>query len=145
MSSKKNSLKIDKEILMAIGSRIIDIRKKLRINQKEFAASLDMSPSYLSTIENGNGNPCVGFFFRLSMTYNVNLNYLIHGTGNMFIKQEIKKPFEKKDFADGIETVEDMLWLMENSTLFKATVIGFSNKFFYENERTIKRSLKKRR
>ena len=145
MTGKKQSLKIGKDILMEIGSRIIDIRKKLRINQKEFAASLDMSPGYLSTIESGNGNPCVGFFFRLSMTYNVNLNYMFHGTGDMFINHEKKKPFEKIEFIDEIETIEDMRWLMDHSTLFRSTIIGFSNKFLYENEKIIKTSIKKRR
>jgi transcriptional regulator with XRE-family HTH domain len=116
----------------------------LRINQKEFAASLDMSPSYLSTIEGGNGNPGVGFFFRLAVTYNVNLNYIFFGTGEMFQNQNIKKPLEKK-FIDNIETFDDMRWLMENSPMFRNTIMGFGNKFLYENEGIIKRSIEKHR
>lgn len=143
MRSKKDSLKIEKEKLMEIGSRVIEIRNKLRINQKEFAASLNMSASYLSTIESGNGNPCVGFFFRLSIAYNVNLNYLFHGIGEMFTSRIINKPLEKKEFIDDIDTFDDMRWLMENSPLFRSTIIGFSNKFLYDNEKIIKRNIKK--
>jgi transcriptional regulator with XRE-family HTH domain len=142
MKSKKDSLKTEKENLEAMGNRLIGIRRKLRISQKEFAASLEMSPSYLSTIESGNGNPGVGFFFRLSTTYNVSLDYLFFGAGEMFENRESRKK-PGKEFIDTIDTFDDIRWLMENSPMFRNTIIGFSNKFFYENEEIIKRNIKK--
>ncbi len=141
MKSKKDSLKTDKENLEAMGDRLIDVRRKLRISQKEFAASLEMSPSYLSTIESGNGNPGVGFFFKLSMTYNVSLDYLFLGTGEIFKNRESRKK-PGKEFIDTIDTFDDMQWLMENSPMFRNTMIGFSNKFLYENEEIIKINIK---
>lgn len=145
MKGKRSSLKIDKDILRAIGDRILEIRRHLRINQKEFAASLDMSPSYLSSIESGNGNPGVGFFFRLSTTYNVSLDYLFSGTVRMFKNHERKKPGAKKEFIDTIDTFDDIQWLMENSPMFSSTIIGYCNKFLYENEEIIKKNMERYR
>jgi transcriptional regulator with XRE-family HTH domain len=143
MKSKRNALKIDTDILEAIGERIIEIRKRLKINQKEFAASIDMSPSYLSSIESGKGNPTVGFFFRLSNTHNVSLDYLFHGTGSMFRHQRIKKPDGNKEFPDSIETIDDIHWLMEHSPMSKNIIIGYCSKFLYENEEVIKENIKR--
>ncbi len=143
MKGKRNALKIDKNILITIGERILEIRRHLKINQKEFAASLDMSPSYLSSIESGNGNPGVGFFFRLSTVYNVSLDYLFHGIGSIFKNHERKKPGDEKEFIDNIDTFDDIQWLMENSPMFSSTIIGYCNKFLYENEEIIKRNIDK--
>ncbi len=49
-----------------IGERIKDIRKKLRLPQKEMAATLQIAPSYLCEIEKGNGNPGPELFVRLA-------------------------------------------------------------------------------
>jgi len=142
MKSKRNALKIDTDILEEIGKRIIEIRKRLGLNQKEFAASIDMSPSYLSPIESGKANPTVGFFFRLSNTHNVSLDYLFHGKGSMFRNHKIKKPDEEREFLDSIDSIDDIRWLMEHSPMSKNIIIGYCNQFLYENEEIIKKNIK---
>lgn len=137
----------NRDKLTALGNRIKEIRKKLNISQKDFANSLSMANSYLSEIENGRANPSFEFFYRLSTLYNVNLNYLFHGIDDMFMPREIdkKKSGNQKEWRDDIESVHDLYWFMENSTIVKDTIMGFAAKFFYQNEDIIKRNIKKHR
>jgi len=68
-----------------IGQRIREVRRKLKIQQKDMAAALKIVPSYLWEIEKGNGNPGPELFVRLASEYNVNLNYLFMGKGDRAI------------------------------------------------------------
>ena len=134
-----------RENLVALGSRIKELRKALKISQKDFAASLDMSGCYLSEIESGKGNPGHKFFYKISALYNISLDYLFHGIGEMFLKVKDKGTPGKKDFIDEIETIDDLVWLLEHSPMVKLTVMGYATKFLYENEDIIKRNIEKYR
>jgi transcriptional regulator with XRE-family HTH domain len=142
MKGKRNSLKEPKEIYSALGDRIRTIRRKMNLKQKDFASSLQMSSCYLSEIEAGNGNPGVGFFHRLIKTHNVSLDYLFYGTGEMFKAKLRRTPEKEKEFVDNIQNVNDLLWLLDHSSLFRNTVMGFGEKFLYENEAIIKKNIK---
>lgn len=143
MKGKRNSLKEPKEIYSAVGDRIKEIRRKMNLKQKDFASTLHMSSCYLSEIEAGNGNPGVGFFHRLAKTHNISLDYLFYGTGEMFKAKLRRTPEKEKEFVNDIQNVNDLLWLLEHSSLFRNTIIGFGEKFLYENEDIIKRNIKK--
>jgi transcriptional regulator with XRE-family HTH domain len=122
----------------SIGHRLKEIRSQMRIQQKEMAATLKIAPSYLCEIENGNSKPGPDFFEKVASEYNVNLNYLFLGNGDMFgAGNRIKvKGFE---IENGIESVEELLWLMENSKYFKSTILALANKTVLENEEIIKK------
>ncbi len=132
-----------RENLKEIGKRIKEIRKNLRITQKELAAELEMSPCYLSEIEGGKGNPGHAFFYKISTRYNVNLNYLFHGEGEMCTRIKFKNIPDEDDNIDEIETIDDLFWYLENSPLVKVQVIGFAAKFKYENEEIIKKNIER--
>ena len=132
-----------RENLIAIGNRIKDIRKHLRITQKEMAAKLKMSACYLSEIEGGKGNPGHTFFYKLTTRYHVNLNYLFHGDGEMFTRKKFKKKIGKNENLGEIETIDELYWYLENSTLLRSQLIGFAAKFIYENEEIIRKNIKR--
>lgn len=123
-----------------LGSRLKKIRKTLRLKQDEMADLLDISGCYISNIENGSGNPGVEFFYKISEKFNVSLDYLFHGIGDMFLKN--KSPGPEKKFIDEIETTDDLVWLLENSPMFRNMTMGFCAKYLYENEPIIKRNIK---
>ena len=129
--------------LIALGNRIKKVRKRVRISQKDFAASLSMSGSYLSEIESGKANPGYDFFYKISTLYNISLDYLFHGIGEMMSRNRIRLKADKNDFIDEIENIDDLLWFFEYSPMFKNTVMGFAAKFHYENEEIIRRNIEK--
>lgn len=133
------------ENLKTLGARIKKVRKALRFSQKNFAISLGMSGSYLSEIESGNANPGHDFFFKISTIYHVSLDYLFHGTGEIISAEKIKPAAAKTDFVDEVEGIDDLLWFLEHSPLFKNTIMGFAAKFHYDNEEIIKRNIEKQR
>lgn len=135
--------KMIKENLKEIGIRIKEIRKNLRVTQKEMASELKMSACYLSEIESGKGNPGHAFYYKISTRYNVNLNYLFHGEGEMYTRIKFKKKPGEDENRDEIENIEDLSWYLENSPLVKVQVIGFAAKFKYENEEIIKKNIER--
>ena len=134
-----------------LGKRIKEIVKALRINQKEFAATINVSACYLSEIVNGKSkNPGYAFFYSISKEHGVSLDYLFHGVGNMFLSNNISNHMSlghdaghKADLIEDLETLDDLLWLLEHSVFFRNNLLGMAAKFFYENEEIILRKLKK--
>ena len=137
--------KMSKQINYAdIGSRLKEIRKRLKVQQKVMAQTLEIQASYLCDIEAGKGNPGPDFFIKLSSQYNINLHYLLMGSGDMFIQtgpQKVKT--EEFDISDGIDTIEKAAWLMEKSLYFKNMVLGACNKILYNDEEIIRKDIKK--
>jgi len=115
----------------------------LRLSQRELAESFHMSCSYLSEIENGKGNPGPEFFLKLSDDYNVRIEYLFHGIGEMFYGTQRTIDSEEFDFSENVDTIGKVVWLMEHSPFFKNTILGFASKFLLDNERILKRSIEK--
>lgn len=124
-----------------IGQRLKEIRRQGRIQQKEMAATLDIAASYLCEIESGNSKPGPDFFIKVATEYNVNLNYLLLGTGEMFgAGNKIKtKEFE---IENGIESMEEVIWLMENSKFFRNAVLSAANKIVIEEGEIIKKGFR---
>ncbi|MDQ1355227.1 MAG: hypothetical protein QG657_5537 [Acidobacteriota bacterium] len=134
---KKKKTNMD---LAGIGRRLKDIRKKLDLRQKEFAETLDITMVTLSDIETGKKRPGSDMLFNLSGLYNVNLDFLLHGQGNMF-RQGMKMDgvtVEDNAFGDNTDHVREMLWYMQNSRLAQTAFILLSQEYVYRNEFIIK-------
>jgi transcriptional regulator with XRE-family HTH domain len=130
--------------LKAIGARAKEIRRKLGLKQKTISERLNVVNSYLSDIENGKGNPGHTFFFKFSFLFNVSLDFLFYGKGEMFLKLE-KTPPGDQAFVEEIKTIDDLVWYMKNSPIFFHQIMAFAGKFAYENEEVLKRNIKKNR
>jgi len=126
--------------LKDIGARIKDIRKRLRISQIQMAETIKITNSYLSDIETGKGNPGHAFFFKLAKLYNVNLNYLFLGKGDMFLNNTTPNDTDAQYFPI-ITSLEDLSWYMERSPLFRYQIIGYATKFRYESEKIIEQDM----
>lgn len=71
-----------------IGERFKSIRKILNISQDEFAQSLGITKQAISNIEHSKSMPSVGTMDKLLSKFDINLNYLISGIGNIFNNQQ---------------------------------------------------------
>lgn len=91
-------------------------------------------------MENGKVNPGATFFLALESVYNIGVDYLFHGESSG----------EKSKTAEGIggidfeiDSVEDLVNLMNRSKFVRNAVLSFATKFVWENEALIKRILSK--
>ena len=60
-----------------IGLRIRHRRDEVRISQEDLADAADMTPTYLSQIENGKRNPSLEALFRIATALAIDLADLI--------------------------------------------------------------------
>ncbi len=68
-----------------LNTRILELRRQLKIRQGEFAQRLGISQSYLSDVENGKkDNIGSEILYKLKDIYKINLNWLFCGEGTMF-------------------------------------------------------------
>lgn len=105
------------------------------------AEKLNTLNTYISEIETGKGNPGHAFFFKFAYIFNVSLNYLFFGQGDMFLETDPKTgPVEKKR-PEKIESITELVWFLEHSPMFYHNIIGFATKFKYENEEIITRDI----
>ena len=127
-----------------IGMRLKEIRMQMRIGQREMAETLKIAPSYLCDIENGKANPGPEFFVRLVKHYNVNLNYLFLGAGNM--KTCLDSLLNTQDVKIGkeIDSIEELVWLMQHSKFFKNSILAQANSLINKEPELIASSLKKK-
>jgi transcriptional regulator with XRE-family HTH domain len=134
--------KSQNERLVAIGQRIKNVRNTLRLSQREMAAALNTSASYLSEIESGKANPGPGFFLDLSDVYNVSIEYVFHGEGEMFYDPKTRLPRAEFKDIDDIDSPEKLFWLMNHSSMAKNSLLGYAARFYLENETIIKKSFR---
>ena len=124
------------------GKRIKETRKNAGLTQKEFSQLLGISYSYLSGIERSVKKPGPAFFIRLAGKLGVSLDYILLGLGPAKLEDKARKS-DGHEFPGSLNTIDDMIWLMEHSPLFNFNVMGFATRFYYENEDVIKKTIKK--
>lgn len=128
------------EGLKAVGARIKEVRKLLRISQKDMAEGLGITPNHLSEIESGKTNPTAVLFLNLASVYNANIGYLFHGTGEPLVSG-IKIPVDGFNLDETVDSIEKLLWLMNKSAYVKHYVLGYASRLIIENEEFIRNSI----
>jgi len=127
------------ELSQEVGQRIRQMRKDLDIKQKDFAAVIGISVSYLADIESGRTGPGYLFFYQASKEYNINPVYLLLGEGPKFI--EIGRRLgESGEYST---EVKELLWYINNSPLVKFELLSHFSRFRMENENIIERDIKR--
>ncbi len=128
--------------MVDIGYRLKAIRKKLRVQQKEMATALQIEPAYFSDIENGKVNPGADFFLKLVDKYNVNPNYLFLGTGEIVLSSEREITDEEIDLNMKIDSIPNLVWLMERSPYFKVSILSIATRILFEDGEIIRQTIK---
>ncbi|MGD2093091.1 MAG: helix-turn-helix transcriptional regulator [Candidatus Aminicenantes bacterium] len=130
-------------VLKSIGQRLQNIRKAIHINQKDFAREMEISGASLSEIEAGSAKPRIEVYYNLTRKYNVNIDYLFHGKGEMFRSpdQGGTAGIDREDeFREFLETFLDYF---EKSRLVRYSVMTHFTTFLEEKETLIEKNIKK--
>ena len=132
-----------------IGIRIKEIRKFLRLTQKEFAHTLDISGGYISDIEKGKKNPGRDVLEKLFERFNVNISYLFEGKGEYFSKTEKEKTTKPgsiiKNIGDVKQNVEEMKWAIDNIPIVKFALLEYYLSYLFKNQEMIRDDVDKYR
>jgi transcriptional regulator with XRE-family HTH domain len=135
---------MSKETLKAVGERLKRVSDALGISQKDFARSIGLTPSNFSHLVNGRTkDPGILVFLEIAKQYHVSLEYLLNGSGDMFLIRAQPGEGQERDQVEEIENVDDLLWFFERSKFFRDSIMGYAGKFKYENEVIIKKSIDK--
>jgi transcriptional regulator with XRE-family HTH domain len=105
---------------MTINQRIKEARKTLKISQKDFAAAISLSNTYLADIENATRKANDRIIKLCSMVFGISETWLKEGKGDMFYKSPDEKvtrlvsifnklPLSFQDYA--LEQLEGLLKL----------------------------------
>lgn len=71
-----------------IGNRFKQIRKLLSKSQEQLATELDVTKQAISNIETCKSFPSIQLLYKLCHDYDVNINYLLTGNGEIFVIKE---------------------------------------------------------
>lgn len=86
----------------AQGERIKQIRQTLKLSQEKFGEVLGIKKQFVSRIENNSALLNNDKLVTLLLNFDVNINYVLAGKGNMFnnIKEQPKEEEMKKWFNE---------------------------------------------
>jgi transcriptional regulator with XRE-family HTH domain len=135
---EKNNNQIDKE---SIGRRLKLIRTALDLSQREFADSLNISASSICSIESGKGLPRHDIIYNLAAKFNVNIYFLLHGSGEMFISDLLKQRIESCEFKPYTNFLKEFLKYVRASSVVRFEMMNYSWKYFLENEALIEKEI----
>lgn len=118
------------------------MRKKLKLNQKEFAVRMGISPSYLSEVETGKTRPGYNFLMAIAREFGVSADYLLHGSGGIFLEKD-NPDIVRLEFGEQNTEVREMLHYFKVSPLVRYTVMAYTSKFLLTNAEIVKLDISK--
>ncbi|MGD2090272.1 MAG: helix-turn-helix transcriptional regulator [Candidatus Aminicenantes bacterium] len=129
--------------LKHMGERLLQVRKRLNITQKDFAGELGISGASLSEVEAGNAKPMIEIYYNITKKFKVNQNYLLFGTGDMFLQDDARGISPGENDKELMEFMENYLYYFKNSKLVRTAMMGHFPTFLLDNEATIEKDMKK--
>ncbi|MCP5105163.1 MAG: helix-turn-helix transcriptional regulator [bacterium] len=118
--------------IAAIGKRIKDVRTHLRIQQKEMAQKLGITSAHLSEIEKGKSSPSTELVLKITKTYNMSLEFLFLGKGEMLYDQEPVNAGDQFTFDSSMTSLEKLVWMLKKSDYFAILVMGAAARIMLE-------------
>ena len=113
--------------MMAIGKRIIELRKKNNLSQKDLANKMYVTDKTISSWETGRTEPDIDAIVNLSEILNTSIGYLINGeTIKNDIETEIKIALSQKEY-------NDLKILLNNQTKFVMEILHIDT--YYKNNK----------
>ena len=88
-----------------ISERLCKIRKKLLLSQADISTQTGISYRAYSSYERGERKPSIEFLELLVTKFNINLNYLVAGIGEMFIANAQQFEQEQEVFAQKVRQI----------------------------------------
>ncbi len=75
----------ESEFFKQIRFRLKEVRKDLKITQREFGESAGIDRRYVAKVECGSQNPSFKFLRSVSIRHKISLDWLLYGVGEKFV------------------------------------------------------------
>lgn len=124
-----------------IGLRLQMVRKSLNLLQKDFARSLNISNASLSEMEAGNAKPRFELLYNITKRYNVNLNYLLHGEGEIFMSNDILQQNPIAITPGHRDFFKEFFYYFNCSHLVRTAMMNYFRTYILEKETLIKKDI----
>ena len=124
-----------------IGLRLQVVRKGLNLLQKDFASTLNISNASLSEMEAGNAKPRFELLYNITKRYNVNLNYLLHGEGDIFMPNEISRQSVMSIHPGHRDFFKEFFYYFNCSHLVRTAMMNYFRTYILEKETLIKKDI----
>lgn len=118
------------ELLKQIGERIKELRKRKHWTQDELAHLLEVAPSSVGSYERGSRQPTIENLIRMSIYFNVSLDYLLCQTEDERTLANFKKE-DSKELKDFLRDQSVMFSGMELSEADKQRIMDILIGLFY--------------
>lgn len=131
---------------MKPNERLQILRKELRLNQSQLAEILFIKQGSYSDIERGKVGISRKILLLLEKEFNINIQWLAEGIGEMFLKEKIDNKnketnndssYKKIEHATNIKELYSFNFLPEESEDINTWTILFKNIYQKENERDL--------
>lgn len=129
--------------LKVIGERLKKIRNHLHLLQKDFAKEVGISASSLCDIEAGKIKPRFELIYALTKKYNINIFYLLHGTGDMFVREEWDILPKSEILDKDRDWWKKFVYYFENSPMIRYTIMSHFLEYINEKGDSIKVDIEK--
>ena len=128
---------MEKALLIEFGNRLRVIREKLGLKQKDFAMRIDKTPAFLSEIETGKSNPGFSVLRKIAETFNINLNYLMFGEGEVFRGSFGEAGAERQVYGIDDEKFIEMVNYFKRAPIVKYAVYEYFTQYIHKNREVI--------
>lgn len=118
------------ELMKQIGERIKELRKRKHWTQDELAHLLEVAPSSVGSYERGSRQPTIENLIRMSIYFNVSLDYLLCQTEDERTLANFKKE-DSKELKDFLRDQSVMFSGMELSEADKQRIMDILIGLFY--------------
>lgn len=119
----------DKQTQKNITLRFTQFRKELKLSRHEIAGQLGLTGSSYGKYERGETFPGLTALEKLIKRFNLSLNWLLTGEGEMFLKNQQLSPTSPLiSFTQDTE-IQDLLTHMHNNPLFRHQILTQFHKF----------------
>jgi transcriptional regulator with XRE-family HTH domain len=128
-----------------VGKRMRKIRKSLGYTQNKLVSYFDIGRANYSRIEKGEIFPGAAILKTLHVTFNVSLDWLMTGRGEMFIREpgnNSKKNEETVNLGNYPEEIRELLLHMARVPMVKHAVLSFFIEYKTKNKKLIDPLLK---
>ena len=90
LSNDVLSDEMEAEFFKQIRLRLKEVRKELKITQREFGESAGIDRRYVAKVECGSQNPSFKFIRSISIRHKISLDWLLYGVGDKFVQADEK-------------------------------------------------------
>lgn len=128
----KNEKRFD---LKVIGNRLKSVREELRLTINGIREITGISKSHISEMENGIKRASLKYLVALAENFNVNINWLLTGRGNMFKAGiELNMDFGTEDN----KLIEEMIFYLNNANIVRHDLMRYFIQYKRENREILK-------